>query len=91
MIGGDAWWMVRASEFSSVIPKALGVGSMRIDAYRAVDPDVDEAFYYEDWMDTAEAQSLLQFQVHTLDDWRRELEAGVPAFQYYITRLYLRW
>jgi hypothetical protein len=87
MIGGDASWKVSATEFTNVIFNVLGLGSLTKDAFRTCDPNMDDAFYYEDWMDTAEAQDLLDFQDHSLEDWKHELEHGMPKIQYYLTRL----
>jgi nucleoside-diphosphate-sugar epimerase len=52
-------------------------------AFRVADPDVDESWYYEDWVDTTESQRVLNYQQHTFADylnymrkqagWRRNL------------------
>lgn len=37
-------------------------------AFRLANPDLDESWYYEDWVDTRESQEILQYQQHRFAD-----------------------
>lgn len=58
--------------------EARGV-SFPLSAFRVADPEVDESWYYEDWVDTAESQEVLRYQEHTFADYLQHVrqQAGV--------------
>lgn len=95
LIGGDASWCISSSQMEQVVYDALGLGKVDPRLYRR--STKDEAFYFEEWMDTSEAQSVLNFQHHTLEDWKQELllEAKqLPIVTRWGLRMaipYLRW
>jgi hypothetical protein len=37
------------------------------------DPEVDESWYFEDWVDTSESQRVLSYQNHTLEQYYRDI------------------
>ena len=46
-----------------------GLGALPESAFRMADPEVDESWYYEDWVDTTESQAVLKYQQHNLADY----------------------
>jgi nucleoside-diphosphate-sugar epimerase len=38
-------------------------------AFRLADPDLDDSWYYEDWVDTSESQEILIYQSHSFADY----------------------
>lgn len=65
MIGGDASWQKTATEIRGDLFRAMGLSDPDPSAYRQPpDPDCNRGWYAENWMDTTEAQELLQFQNH---------------------------
>lgn len=69
MIGGDDSFRVRSRELSRRYQHALGLEPFADDAYAVAHPDVDDAWYFEDWMDTSESQALLRYQRHSFEDY----------------------
>jgi nucleoside-diphosphate-sugar epimerase len=64
MIGGDESHRKLHHEFTDEFARALGMRRGLPDKPSS-DPDVDDSWYATDWMDTAEAQQVLDFQDHT--------------------------
>ncbi len=74
LLGGDAPdWMRTAGEFFGAIFQARGLKPLPDRYFRNPDPLVDEAWYYEDWVNTAESQLLLAYQKHSFADYIAEL------------------
>lgn len=74
LLGGDAPdWMRTAGEFFSAIFQARGLKAIPDRYFRNPDPLVDEAWYYEDWVNTAESQLLLDYQKHSFKEYVTEL------------------
>lgn len=69
LIGGDASHRTRQGEMVQGYHRALGLAPFLDEAYAVPDPAVDDAWYFEEWMDTSESQALLRFQRHTLADY----------------------
>lgn len=46
-----------------------GLPPMPASAFRVPDPQVDEAWYYEDWIDTKPSQDVLKYQEHTFTEY----------------------
>ncbi|MEI2713760.1 MAG: NAD-dependent epimerase/dehydratase family protein [Nocardioides sp.] len=67
MIGGDESHRKLHHEFTDEFARALGMRRGLPDKPSS-DPDVDDSWYATDWMDTAEAQQVLDFQDHTFAD-----------------------
>jgi len=65
-LGGGKACQTSWLEFNSLYIEAMGCGSFPEQAY-------GRGGYYTDWMDTEESQRVLQFQHHTLNDYRAEL------------------
>jgi len=68
-IGGDASHRTRQGEMVQAYHRALGLAPFLDEAFAVPDPELDAAWYFEEWMDTAEAQALLRFQRYTLADY----------------------
>jgi nucleoside-diphosphate-sugar epimerase len=66
MIGGDSSWQLTALDIRRALYRAMGLAPV-VEAYR--EPHSDAGWYYENWMDTREAQRLLDFQNHSFDDF----------------------
>jgi nucleoside-diphosphate-sugar epimerase len=71
LIGGGESCRLRASEMRAAFAELLGMPMFPDSAF-------SRQPYYTDFMDTAEAQRLLQFQRHSFDDYLAELRATVP-------------
>lgn len=71
MIGGDPSWQKTAEQIRGDIFSAMGLRLDRIkDAYRQPGPTSDnQGWYFENWMDTREAQQLLKFQNHSYQNF----------------------
>jgi len=65
-LGGGKSCQTTWLEFNSLFVEAMGCGAFPEQAY-------GNGGYYTDWMDTEDSQRVLQFQRHTLDDYRQEL------------------
>ena len=69
MIGGDASWQRTAEEIRGDLFAAMGLSAPRPEAYRQVSTEGHGGWYCENWMDTKEAQALLDFQNHSYADF----------------------
>jgi len=72
LIGGGKKCQMLNREFMTKILEATGIGMLPDSAFKVPKNDMD--WYYTDWMDTSEAQELLQFQTLTLEDYLKELK-----------------
>jgi nucleoside-diphosphate-sugar epimerase len=68
LLGGGKSCQTTYGDFLAGMMNTLGVGALPEEAFTRED-------YPSDWMDTEESQRLLQFQHHSLDDIRREIDA----------------
>ena len=66
-IGGGKGNQLYQREFVSKLLSVLGIGMLPEEAFKPVKNVTD--FYHCDWMDTREAQKLLEFQQHSFDDF----------------------
>ena len=82
MVGGGEDWKVRQGDLMAMHQTCIGMGALSEHAYVALDESVDDAWFCEDWMDTREAQALLAFQNHSVEDFAAEVrrQAGVGYF-----------
>lgn len=69
VVAGDASWALVAREHMRAILAARGLPPMPDTASRRADPTVDDAWYFEDTVDTSTSQALLDYQRHTFDDY----------------------
>lgn len=72
-IGGADEFRTRQRELMPRYQHTLGLAPFRDAAFATPHPEVDAAWYFEDWMDTREAQARLGFQRHSLADYFGEL------------------
>lgn len=49
--------------------------------YRRPNPDVDESWYFETWMDTTESQRILKFQTISYQDCKCALRMSIVCTQ----------
>ena len=70
LIGGGKKCQMLNREFMTKILEATGIGMLPDSAFKVPKNDMD--WYYTDWMDTSEAQELLQFQTLTFEDYLKE-------------------
>ena len=77
LIGGGKKCQMLNREFMKKILEASGVGMLPESAFKVPKSDMD--WYYTDWLDTSEAQELLQFQNLTFEDFLEEFrkEMGI--------------
>jgi len=57
----------------------MGIEALPADRFRKPHPDRDEAFYFEDWMDTSETKALLNYHFRTLEDYKKELKRDLAS------------
>ncbi len=69
VVAGDASWALVAREHMRAILAARGLPPLPDSSFRRADPAVDDAWYFEDTVDTTESQRLLDYQRHTFDDY----------------------
>jgi len=66
--GPESDCRVTGDQFIDMINDARGT-AIPASAFRVADPDVDDSWYYEDWIDTRESQEILQYQRYTFADY----------------------
>ncbi|ORJ64762.1 NAD-dependent epimerase/dehydratase family protein [Mycobacterium simiae] len=70
LIGGNETCVMLAHELEGDLMAAVGLGRLGPSAYLPGDPNDDRRWSFTGWYDTAEAQTLLDFQQH---DWRETM------------------
>lgn len=70
LIGGGKKCQMLNREFMTKMLEATGVGMLPESAFKVPKNDMD--WYYTDWLDTNEAQELLQFQKLSFEDYLGE-------------------
>lgn len=68
--GPESDCRVLGIEYHRLAMRALGLTATEERAFRRADPDVDAAWYGEDWVDTTASQAALSYQQHTFADYR---------------------
>ena len=63
---------ITGHDFFGGVGQARGI-SFPPSAFRIADPDVDESWYYEDWVDTTESQEILGYQRHSFPGYLAHL------------------
>ena len=72
LIGGGEKCQMLNREFMTKMLETTGIGMLPESAFRVPKHDMD--WFYTDWMDTSEAQELLQFQNLTFEDYLEEFK-----------------
>lgn len=75
-LAGSDEWRGTAHEYSRRMLEAAGVGMLPAEAFREVNPERDDVWFYEDWVDTREAERVLQFQKHSIDQYFADVRRG---------------
>ncbi|UCH03393.1 MAG: NAD(P)-dependent oxidoreductase, partial [Candidatus Thorarchaeota archaeon] len=75
LLGGGERCRMTYKEFISRTFETVGMSMLPDSAF--LQPTCDEEYFHTDWMDTEEAQKLLQFQTRTFDDYLEELRATI--------------
>lgn len=83
MIGGGENWKQRQRYFLEKIMAAVGIGMLPDSAYFEPDPECDESWYYNDWMDTEESQALLDYQQRDPEDYFAEVRSELGVLRYF--------
>ena len=76
LVAGDATTQLTQHGLAHSITSAIGLGGA-LPPGRPGDPGDDDAWFNVDWMDTAEAQELLDFQHHPWDQTLEDLARNV--------------
>ena len=88
VLGGAAPdWTRISRDFFGPIFRAQGLLPVPDQYYRQPDPERDEDWYYEDWVDTDESQELLQYQKHTFAQYLKDLRKEKTKVPRLILRL----
>ncbi len=82
MIGGDSTWKMTARQFRKGVFSSMGLSLPNEQAFR-IPPSYndDQGWYYENWMDTQESQSLLNFQQHSFENFIARLKKKYFLFR----------
>jgi nucleoside-diphosphate-sugar epimerase len=72
LIAGDDSLLLRQGEIGSAMAAAQGMAGV-LPAGRPGDPNKDDEWYLNDWMDVTRAQQLLKFQHHSWPDMLAEI------------------
>ena len=87
-LGGAAPdWTRISRDFFGPIFRAQGLLPIPDRYYRQPDPERDQDWYYEDWVDTDESQKLLQYQKHTFAQYLKDLKKEKTKIPRLILRL----
>ncbi len=84
LIGGGKKCQMLQYDFLNNLFQMMGIGKIPREAFKV--PEKDDDWYYTDWMDTEESQSLLNYQTRTFEDYLDELKKSI-GFQRYIMKL----
>jgi len=87
VIAGDRSWQMQAREHMRAILAARGLPGMPDAAFRRSDPGVDEAWYFEDAVDTTRSQQLLDYQQLSFDDHLDAVRRAAGASRYLLRAL----
>lgn len=77
LIGGGNSCQMLQRDFITRLMDVAGVGALPDAAFRM--PKNDSDWYYTDFVDSEEAQQLLNYQRHTFDDYLEELREALGA------------
>lgn len=69
--GGDGWQGI-GGELTGAMMQASGIPPFTRDTQRLPDPNVDESWFYENWVDTSESQRVLAYQRHGFAEFLAE-------------------
>lgn len=69
IIAGDPSWQGPFGDFLRRTFEANGLPMPPLEAFRMADPEVDESWYFQDFVDTVEPQKVLGYQNHTVDQY----------------------
>jgi nucleoside-diphosphate-sugar epimerase len=72
VVGGGEGWKMTGGDMSNKLTGALGMPPAPREASRLPDPNVDASWFYENWVDTSESQSVLQYQRYSFDEYLAE-------------------
>jgi nucleoside-diphosphate-sugar epimerase len=69
-IGGDPeqGWSGKAKDLQGPLFRSKGLSPAPLHYYRRSDPEVDESWYFEDFVDTAHSQEILKYQRITFQE-----------------------
>jgi nucleoside-diphosphate-sugar epimerase len=70
--GSDENCRITGHDFFGGVGEARGI-HFPPSAFRLAHPDVDESWYYEDWVDVGDSQEILRYQQHSFADYLRRL------------------
>ncbi|MFX1415947.1 MAG: NAD-dependent epimerase/dehydratase family protein [Promethearchaeota archaeon] len=82
LLGGGERCRMTYREFISRTFETVGMSMLPDSAF--LNPTCDEEYFHTDWMDTDEAQRLLQFQTKTFDDYLKELRSTIGMKRYLV-------
>jgi nucleoside-diphosphate-sugar epimerase len=71
--GPGSDWRQTAGILSAALASAIGMKPVPREAYRLPDPEVDESWYFENWVDTSASQAALNYQRYSRGDYLEEL------------------
>lgn len=82
VLAGDVSWRLIARDHMAAILGARGLPPLPDTSFRRADPEVDDAWYFEDAVDTTLSQSLLDYQRHTFDDYLATVRSSAGAVRH---------
>ncbi|MHA1686692.1 MAG: NAD-dependent epimerase/dehydratase family protein [Candidatus Heimdallarchaeaceae archaeon] len=84
-IGGGPKCQMLERDFLMKMFDGMGLGMLPEEAFKI--PNSNDDWYHLDWMDTKEAEELLQFQKHTLEDFIIEFKKTI-RFQRFLIKTF---
>lgn len=70
-------WRQTGGAMTAALVSSLGLKPLPKEAYRLPDPEIDESWFYENWVDTTPSQAALRYQRYSFEEYLGELKRRV--------------
>lgn len=93
VVAGDASWQQMGGKLLAGVFAARGLTPLPDLAFRTPDPEVDESWFYEEWVNTKESTAVLCYQQHTFAEYQADVEHAAGSTRNLLRALapLLRW
>ncbi|EHJ62869.1 hypothetical protein NSU_0163 [Novosphingobium pentaromativorans US6-1] len=83
-IGGGEGWSGIGGEMLNRLNESFGLAPLPREAFRAPDPESDQSWYYENWVDTAASEQVLRYQRTSFAEFLKERRRRAGFSKYVI-------